>query len=67
MNPHQRRSGLNIAHDKRDRFFNIAVPIRPGFRAESVDPERAPASGEIRGCDGLKCVGGHTLIIAVAG
>ncbi len=66
VNPHQRRSGRHIAHHEGDSFLHNAVSIRAGLGAETVDPERAPAGGEICGRDWLHCVSAHTLIIAAA-
>jgi hypothetical protein len=55
---------VNVAHYEGDRFFNRAASI--GFSAKSIDAERAPARGKIRGGYGLNCFGGHKLIIAAA-
>ena len=55
---------MNVAHHEGDSFFNAAVSVRAEFRAKAVDPEFAPARGEIRGGEWLNCVNGHSLIIA---
>ena len=62
VNPHKRRSGVNVAHHQGDGFFNRATSI--GFSAKSIDAEPAPARGKIRGGYGLNGLGSHELIIA---
>jgi hypothetical protein len=67
MNTHQWRGGVNVTHHQGDGFLNLTVSFRARFCPKAVDPEPAPAGGEIRGCDWANCVCGHTLIIAAGG
>ena len=51
VNAHKRSSGVNVAHHQGDSFFNAAVSVGAEFSAKAMDPEFAPARGEIRGGD----------------
>lgn len=64
MHAHQRGFRRDIAHDKRDSFFDPAVAVFAMLRAETVDAELSPAGREFRRGDLLNWAG-HTLIIAV--
>jgi hypothetical protein len=64
VNPHQRRSGMNVAHHKGYGFLNLALAIRAGFGAKAVDAELSPSRGKIRRGDLLNCIDSHSLIIA---
>ena len=66
MYPHQWRRRVNVAHDKRDGFFDLAASLRAGRGAKSVDPEFAPACREICRGDWFNCFSVHALIIAAA-
>jgi hypothetical protein len=65
VNSNQRRRGVNVTHHEGDSFLNPAVSVGTRFSPKTVDSELAPARGKIRGCELLKVVSGHCLIIAV--
>jgi hypothetical protein len=64
VNADQRRRGMNITHHQGNSFLDPRGRARTGFCAKAIDPEPAPTRGKIRGCEWLKWISAHSLIIA---
>ena len=75
VNPHQRRSCVDISHDQRNQTLNprshllavfAAGPCRRQYSLEAQDAERSPAGGEIRLGDFLHTFKCHISILLCA-